>query len=137
MSYGPSAALQATVYQHLLADAGVAALVGSAVYDALPAGTLPQTYVTLGPEEVRDRSDTTAKGALIRFTVTVTTSAAGFGAAKSVAAAITDALQDAGLVLTRGTLAGLWFERASARRSGTGGSLRSVELRFRARVEDA
>lgn len=137
MSYGPSAALQAAVYQHLLADAGVAALVGSAVYDALPAGTLPQTYVTLGPEEVRDRSDTTAKGALIRFTVTVTTSAAGFGAAKSVAAAITDALQDAGLVLTRGTLAGLWFERASARRSGTGGSLRSVELRFRARVEDA
>ncbi len=107
MSYGPSAALQAAVYQHLLADAGVAALVGSAVYDALPAGTLPQTYVTLGPEEVRDRSDTTAKGALIRFTVTVTTSAAGFGAAKSVAAAITDALQDAGLVLTRGTLAGL------------------------------
>ena len=137
MSYGPSAALQAAVYQHLLADAAVAALVGSAVYDALPAGALPQTYVTLGPEEARDRSDITANGALIRFTVTVTTSAAGFGTAKTVAAAVSDALQDASLTLSRGLLTGLWFERASARRSGTGGSLRSVELRFRARVEDA
>jgi len=136
MSYGPSAALQAAVYQHLLADVGVSALVGAAVYDALPAGSLPPTYVTLGPEEVRDRSDSTAIGALIRFTVTVTTSAAGFGAAKSIAAAITDALQGADLTLSRGTLAGLWFERAAAKRTGTGGSLRAVELRFRARVED-
>lgn len=137
MSYGPSAALQSAVYQHLLADAALAGLVGPAVYDALPAGTLPQTYVTLGPEEVRDRSDSTANGALIRFTVTVTTSAAGFGNAKTVAAAISDALQDADLSLSRGTLAGLWFERASAKRTGTGGALRRVELRFRARVEDA
>jgi len=35
MSYGMGAALQAAVYQELLANAGVTALVGTAIYDAL------------------------------------------------------------------------------------------------------
>ena len=36
MSYGMAAPLQAAVYQHLLADVGVAALVGSAIFDVVP-----------------------------------------------------------------------------------------------------
>jgi hypothetical protein len=136
MSYGMAAALQTAVYQHLLADTGVSALVGAAIYDALPAGTLPQMYVTLGPEDVRDRSDKTGAGALHRFTVSVVTETAGFGAAKTVAAAIGDALLDVDLPLSRGRLVGLWFERAAARRTGTAGAIRRIDLRFRARVED-
>ena len=136
MSYGVAAALQEAVYQHLLADAGVSALIGTAIYDALPAGTVPETYVTLGPEDARDRSDGTGAGAEHRFTVTVTTTAAGFAVAKDVAAAIGDALIDADLVLSRGSLVGLWFDRAIAARSGTGGTVRTINLRFRARVED-
>lgn len=136
MSYGMGAALQAAVYQELLADAGVTALVGTAIYDALPAGTLPATYVTLGPEDARDRSDQTGAGAEHRFTVTVTTTASGFAGAKDVAAAICDALIDADLTLSRGLLVGLWFDRAVAERSGSGGTVRTITLRFRARVED-
>lgn len=136
MSYGMAEALQSAVYQHLLADAQVGGAVGGAIYDAIPAGDLPQTYVSLGPEEVRDRSDKTSVGALHRFTVSVVTEAAGFGGAKAVAAAITDVLVDADLVLSRGRLVGLWFERASARRSGKAGRVRRIDLRFRARVED-
>lgn len=136
MSYGVAAALQAAVYQRLLGDAGVSALVGAAVYDALPAGDLPQTYVSLGPENVRDRSDRTGSGAVHQFTVSVVTQTAGFGAAKSVAAAVGDALSGADLPLSRGRLVGLWFERASARRSGKAGRTRRIDLRFRARVED-
>lgn len=136
MSYGMAAALQSAVYQHLLADTGVSALVGAAIYDALPAGTLPQTYVTLGPEEVRDGSDRSGAGAVHRFTVVVVTDAAGFGAAKTLAAAICDALVDASPTLSRGRLVGLWFERAAARRTGTTGATRRIDLRFRARVED-
>ena len=56
--------------------------------------------------------------------------------AKAVAAAISDTLVDADLTLSRGRLVGLWFERATARRSGTAGSARRIDLRFRARVED-
>lgn len=136
MSYAMAAALQTAVYQHLLADAGVGALVGDAIYDALPVGTLPETYVTLGPEDVRDASDQGGDGALHRFTVSVLTSAAGFGAAKTLAAAICDALDDPGLILSRGRVVGVWFERATARRTGTGGETRQIDLRFRARVED-
>lgn len=136
MSYGMAAALQTAVYQYLLGDTGVSGLVGAAIYDAIPAGDLPQTYVSLGPEEVRDRSDKSGSGALHRFTVSVVTEVAGFGAAKAVAAAIGDALVDADLTLSRGRLVGLWFERASARRSGKAGRVRRIDLRFRARVED-
>lgn len=136
MSYGMAAALQSAVYQHLLADTGVSTLVGAAVYDALPAGDLPQTYVSLGPENVHDRSDGTGDGALHRFTVSVVTETAGFGAAKTVAAAIGDALMGADLSLSRGRLVGLWFERAAAKRTGRAGRIRRIDLRFRARVED-
>lgn len=136
MSYAMAAALQTAVYQELLADPTVGSLVGTAIYDAPPAGDLPETYVTLGPEEVRDRSDATGRGALHRFTVSVVTDAAGFGAAKSAAGAICDALHGADLTLARGRLVGLWFERAAARRSGKAGRSRRIDLRFRARVED-
>lgn len=133
MSYGMAAALQAAVYQRLLADAGVSALAGVAVYDALPSGSMPQTYVTLGPEDVRDRSDRDGPGAEHRFTVSVFSDGAGFAAVKLLSAAVTDALVGAELSLSRGRLVGLWFERATARLSG---GARRIDLRFRARVED-
>ena len=136
MSYGVSAALQTAVFQQLTGDAQVSAQSGGAIYDAVPAGSVPQTYVTLGPEEVREASDRSGAGAVHRFTVSVVSEAAGFGAAKTLAGAVCDALEDAALTLNRGRLVGLWFERASARRTGTGGTIRQIDLRFRARVED-
>lgn len=136
MTYAMAQSLQEAVYQRLLADAGVTALVGSDVYDALPEGDVPATYVSLGPETVRDRSDGTGAGALHRFQVSVVTDGAGFGQAKAVAAAINDALVGGDMTLSRGRLVGVWFERATARRSGTAGRVRRIDLRFRARVED-
>lgn len=135
MSYAVSAALQEAVYQRLSSDVTLTGLVGSAIYDALPGGTLPATYVTLGPEDVRARSDRTGHGAWHRFTVSVITEAAGFHAAKEVAAAISDALVDADLTLARGRMAGLHFYRAKAQREGTG-SMRRIDITFRARVDD-
>ena len=135
MSYGVSAALQSAVYQRLSGDPALGALVGSAIFDALPPGPLPQTYVTLGPEEAQARADRTGGGAWHRFTVSVVTDGAGFHAAKQVAAAISDALVDADLSLSRGRLAGLHFHRARAQREGSG-ALRRIDLTFRARVDD-
>lgn len=136
MSYAASAALQAAVYQHLSADPGLTALVGSAIYDALPAGTVPPLYVTLGPEDVRDRSDATAGGAVHRFTVTVISEAAGFTSAKLAAAAVGGALIGADLSLSVGHLVALNFDRARARRE-SGGQLRRIDLTFRARIDGA
>ncbi len=59
MSYGVSAALQEAVYQQLQGDAVLAGLVGTDIFDAAPAGAVPSIYVSLGPEDVRDRSDQT------------------------------------------------------------------------------
>lgn len=136
MSYAMAGALQAAVYQHLLADPGVNELVGDAIYDALPAGDLPDVYVALGTETVRDRSDVEGAGAEHRFIVSVVTDAAGFGTAKAVAGAVSDSLSGANPSLSRGRLVGLWFERAQARRAGKAGRVRRIDLRFRARLED-
>ena len=135
MSYGAAAALQAAVYQALTSDAAIAALVGSDIYDAAPPGTPPGTYISLGGEEVLARNDGTGTGALFRFTVSVITDAAGFAGAKEIGGAISDVLHEAPLSLIRGRLVSLNFERARARRVGTGDQ-RRIDLRFAARVEN-
>ena len=135
MSYGAAAALQAAVYQRLMADTALDALVGSAIYDALPPGTALGTYVSLGPEVVRDASSQTERGAVHEFSVSVVTDAAGFQNAKAVAAAVSDALTGATLVLARGHLVGLWFLRARARRVEEA-DVRRIDLFFRARIQD-
>ncbi|MGR3501000.1 DUF3168 domain-containing protein [Pseudaestuariivita sp.] len=135
MTYAVSAALQKAVYTHLSADPGVQAEVGSAIYDAVPAGQVPPLYLTLGPEAVRERSDKTGAGAEHDFTVSVVTSNAGFQSAKTAATAVGDALEGADLSLSRGTLIALRFVKASARREDAN-ALRRIDLTFRARVED-
>lgn len=135
MSYVLSEPLQAAVFQALSNDAPLVALVGTAIYDAIPSGTLPTLYITLGPETVQDASDVTGTGAVHQFTVTVITETPGFATAKQAAAAVSEVLHDADLTLSRGRLVSLLFERATAGRVD-GGTARTIDLRFRARVED-
>jgi hypothetical protein len=134
MSYAIGAALQAAVYARLQGDLVLTDLVGAAVYDAVPAGTVTGTYVSLGPEDARDASDKTGDGAVHDFIVSVITDEAGFQAAKQVAEAISDALLGAELVLSRGHVVGVWFLKAKARRVDKGAT-RRIDLTFRARVE--
>ena len=135
MSYGMGSALQAAVFAAISGDATVQSLVGANVFDALPPGVLPLTYVVLGEEDVRARSDISAKGARHEFTISVVSDAAGFAGAKSVAVAISDVLIDANLVLSRGILGSLDFKQARARR-GKAPDGRRIDLRFSARVDD-
>lgn len=135
MSYGVSAALQAAVFERLAGDPTLTALVGPAIFDAVPQGTLPPIYVTLGPERVTDLSDKTGRGAQHELTVSVITDQAGFALAKEAAGAVSDALVDAALALTRGRLVRMQFHKASASRIG-GGAERQIDVIFRAVVED-
>lgn len=134
MSYAGSSGLQQAVYQELTGDAALTALVGDHVYDALPTGTAPSLYVSIGPEEARDASSKSGGGARHDFVISVVADTSGFQAAKEVAAAISDALVDASLTLTRGTLVGLWFLKAKAGRSGND-DVRRIDMTFRARVD--
>ena len=134
MSYAIASALQEAVYQRLAGDPAVSAATGGHVYDALPSGTRPALYLTLGDEQVRDASDKTGDAAWHDFTLAVVSGAAGFRAAKTAAVAASDALSDADLPLARGRLVSLRFLKARARRLSNGG--RRIDLTFRARVED-
>jgi len=135
MSYARAHALQSAVFTALASSADLTALVGSAVFDAIPAGPLPDLYVSLGTERVFDRSDTSGRGALHRFEVSVVSSAAGFAQSKDVAAAVCAAL-DTPLTLAQGHLVFLQFDRASARRVGSASDLRQIDLRFAARIDE-
>jgi hypothetical protein len=131
MSYGAAAALPAAIFQRLTAADGLA---GVPVVDALPRGAGRGTFVLIGPEEVRDASDRSGPGAEHRLSISVISDAAGFGEAKAVAAAVSDSLAGAELMLVRGRLVGIHFLRAEARRLDAG-AVRRIDLTFRARIE--
>lgn len=131
MSYGSAAALQAAIFARLTAAVPLA---GVPVYDAVPPGAGAGTFVLIGPEDVLDRSDRSGGGAEHRLVISVISDATGFQAAKAVAVAVSDALVDAPLVLSRGRLVGLQFTRGVARRLDEG-DVRRIDLTFRARVE--
>ena len=135
MTYALAQPLQAAIYARLTSDEALGSLVGPHVYDQVPPGLLPTLYVALGPEQARDRSDQTGRGTEHDVVVSVVTDGAGFSAAKAAAAAVSDALLDVDLTLTRGRLVSLRFLRAQAARKGAGDT-RQIDLTFRARVED-
>ena len=137
MSYLASAALQGAVYQCLRTDPALAELIGDAVYDALPIDPPSGVYVSLGPEDVRDMSDSGGGAARHDFIVSVlagTDEGAGFRAVKEAAVAVSAALEGADLVTEVGHVAGLWFLRARAKRVENGAE-RRVDLTFRALMD--
>ncbi len=131
MSYQAAAALQSAVFGVL---AGAPALSGVSIVDAMPPGTSPGTFVLIGPEVAVDQSDGTGPGAEHRFSVSVISDASGFMTAKTVAAAVSEALMQSAMVLGTGHLVSLNFQRAVARRLDEG-TTRRIDLTFRARVE--
>ncbi|MCC5993405.1 MAG: DUF3168 domain-containing protein [Rhodobacteraceae bacterium] len=135
MSYATAPALQTALYQMLSADAELQALLGGAIYDAIPPATPPATYLLIGAEEAFDASDKTGRGAEHRLRFSVVTNATGFLAAKQVAARLCDLLDGTPPMMARGRVVAIWFDRAEARKL-EGDQTRRIDLRFRARVED-
>ncbi|MBE1288411.1 MAG: DUF3168 domain-containing protein [Rhodobacteraceae bacterium] len=134
MSYGASAALQQALFDRLSGNPTLNTLLGGAIFDALPEGSLPSLYLMIGPEEARQFSDISAGGAVHEFALTIVGGEAGFLSAKQAAVAASDALLGApNLTLSRGRLINLDFLRARARKTDTA---REIELWFRALIDD-
>lgn len=129
MSYGFALALQAALFSQLSEALDVP------VFDALPAGELPATYVLIGAEEVRDASDGSGRGAEHRLRLSIITSLPGFAEAKGVAVAISAAFEGVLPALSVGRLVALGFLRAEAKRLESKG-LRQIDLIYRARTCD-
>lgn len=131
MSYELAGALQGALYARLTGDVDLGSLVGGAVFDAAPAGALPETYVTLGPEDVRDRSDADGPGALHEVVISIVSTANGFLAAKEVARAVGAAMESTPPAMSIGRIVWLKFYKARAQRTAKS---RRIDLRYRARV---
>lgn len=138
MSYEAGAALQTAVYLALRTDPALVALVGDAVFDAMPVTAPSGPYVALGAEDVVDAGDMTGRGTRHDFVVSVLSGAdeggGGFAVVKAAAGAVAGALENGAVVLEQGHLAGLWFVSARARRT-EGGTGRRVDMMFRARID--
>lgn len=136
MSYGAACDLQGAVWQALRDDAALGALVGDAIFDAMPVDPPSGPYLALGAEDVSDAGDMTARGARHDFVVSVVEGgeAGGFAMVKAAAAAAVAALDGAAPALPGARMVGVWFQRARARRAEQGGA-RRVDLTFRARVD--
>ncbi|WP_134679662.1 DUF3168 domain-containing protein [Paracoccus ravus] len=137
MSYAAAVALQSAVYQLLREDDALQHLVGDAIFDAQPVSGTVGPYVVLGNEDSRDAGDMTGAGSSHDFTVSVLSGAEGaqgFGQVKLAAEAISAALDQPAVTLSRGHLVGMWLLRARARRIEKG-SGRRVDLTFRARID--
>jgi hypothetical protein len=130
MSYRGAAALQAAIHAHLAARP---ALAGVMIVDALPSGAVPETFLLVGPEEVRDASDKTGQGAEHRIVLSVISEATGFLSAKELGASVCEALDGAGLMLAEGRAVSVRFLRAVARRMEAG-TARRIDLTFRIRL---
>lgn len=135
MTYALSVALQRSLFERLAGDATLVSLVGTAIFDAVPSGALPETFISLGSEQVRDASDQTGNGAVHRIDVSVRTQKPGYAGAKAIAVAVSDALHNADLTLERGRLVYLRFLRAEARRVDQSAG-REIRMQFSARVDD-
>ena len=130
MSYQAAAALQAAIFARL---SGSPDLAGVGIFDALPPAGTAESLVLIGPEAVIDQSDISGAGAEHRLEVAVISTAAGFQAAKTIAAAVSAALVDAPLVLAGADLVSIGFLRATARRASDGAT-RRIDMSFRARI---
>lgn len=136
MSYAAACDLQAAIWQILRSNADLGAVVGDAVFDAMPVTPPTGPYVALGREDVSDAGDITARGARHDFVVSVLEGgdAGGFAAVKEAAGLVVEALEDNLPDLPGARLVGIWFQRARARRAERGGA-RRVDLTFRARID--
>jgi len=130
----PAWELQKAVYGALVADTGLAALLGGAwVYDEVPRGAA-FPYVTFGPSAVRDWSAGTETASEHVFTLRVWSKHGGEREVHRILEAIRAALHDASLSLDGFRLVNLRHETSDTAREADGETHRGT-ARFRAVVE--
>jgi len=131
-----SVALRAAIYDALVADGALAALLGGPkVYDQPPRGaSFP--YVTLGEARLRDFSAGETRGAEHQLTLHAWSRQGGHREAHMIAGALLQALDDAPLALADHRLVNLRFAHADVRREADGRTYHAL-VRFRAVTEPA
>lgn len=127
-------ALQKSIYETLLQDAGVIGLLGAPrIYDDVPQRS-PFPYLTLGQSTLRDWSTGTEEGDEHLLTLHVWSRAEGRHEAHEIMQALREALHDRALVLEGHNLVNLRHELSEARREADGETYHGI-VRLRAVTE--
>lgn len=125
-------ALQQAVFTRLSADAALALLVGSRLYDDVPR-TAVCPYVTLSEMEARDRGTKSGEVSEVTLTLHVWSAQNGMKETQQILAALRALLHNANLTLSEGTLSRLQEELSFVRRLADGRTRQGV-ARYRAVV---
>jgi hypothetical protein len=130
----PGWALQKAIYEALVANAPLVALLGGPrVYDDVPRGAVCP-YVTFGPSVVRDWSTGSEAGTEHLLTLHVWSQENARREAHEIMGALREALHEAALTLTEHRLVSLRHEQSDARREPDGETTLGI-VRLRALVE--
>lgn len=129
----PEQALQKAVFAVLSADAAVAALVGTRIFDRLiDKAELP--YLVLGETTTLDWSTSTEGGTEHVFVLEAWSKEAGKQEAQAIASTVRSALHDRPLALDEGVLVNLRLERVRIERIARQ-RLHRATMRLRAVIE--
>jgi hypothetical protein len=124
-------ALRAAIYDALLADGALSAVLGGPrVYDEAPQDTV-FPYVTLGEMRLADASTASEAGLAHQLTLHAWSRQGGHREAHEIAGALLQALDDAPLMLDGHELVDLRFALADIRREADGRTYHAL-VRFRA-----
>ncbi len=127
------ASLKAALRAHLLANADLSSLVGTAIFDAPPRGAAPP-YLVLGDAGARDNGGSGGEGLRIDLDVIAVTSERGTKAALTLASAIESALRTPLPALQGHHLVGLEHRQTTTRHDAAT-SLSRATLRLSAFTE--
>jgi hypothetical protein len=126
-------ALQQAVYAALAADAGVAALAGARIYDAVPReAAFP--YLVIGDGSEADWSTKTDRGSAVTLIIRAWSRGAGQKEARQLAEAVRACLDGATLALGSGTLIA-WNYLNTTQARDSDGVTRRADIRYRALIE--
>jgi hypothetical protein len=134
MSTSPIVALRKAIRAALIADPALSGLLGGAfVFDEAPRGAaLP--YVAFGDSQTRDWSTATDRGIEQFLPLNIWSQQRGLAEALTIAARVTDLLDDAALALDGWRLVNLRLVASETKREANG-RLARASLRFRAAME--
>ena len=139
MTYALAWPLQEALFGLLTTDSGCVEALGGRVFD----GTLPLkdadaegAYLVIGDEIARDGSTKTEDGAVHVVRMDLYAPRRGFGDAKRAAAAVSDAVLEGHIPISRGSVVNARFVDAETERDQND-ALRRIRLRFRITLEDS
>ncbi len=136
MPQNASRALQKAIFEALLADTALTALLGAGkIFDDVPQG-VSFPYLTIGQASTRDWSTSTEEGAEHILTLQVWSKAAGRKTIQAIIQAVHDILHNAALTLEDHNLVNLRHEFTDLTRAKSGHAYHGL-TRYRAVTEPA